>query len=431
MHAKVIQFAERPFIRNVMMLGSGSAAAQLITLLLSPFITRLYGPEAYGMMGVFISFTFIIIPVAAMTYPEAMILANNSNEASGLARISMICSLAVASGIGLLLFLFNKEVISLFNLQGIGNLLYLIPVIVIFSAYLEIIESWLVRTKQFGVKAKVEVVQASLLQGSRLGIGSFYPLSLILIISWSLGIAGKAFLLSSFSSNEKKLKFSWNLNQGTSLKKIAISYKDFPLLRAPQTILYGISEGLPVLLLAGLFGPASAGFYSIGRTVLSMPTNLITRSVGSVLYSKFVETATNHGDLKKILLKSTLALAAIGAFPFGIICLFGPEIFVLVFGPEWLMAGEYSRWIAIWVFFLLISNPSRELMPVLSYQGFHLKFTILSLITGICSLGLGAYIFASEIAALAIFGISAGILNLMFIIITVFLCKNFKFQERV
>ena len=64
-----------PFVRNVIILSSGTAGAQIIAILLSPIITRLYGPEAYGLMGTFNAMISIITPVVALTYPIAIVIA--------------------------------------------------------------------------------------------------------------------------------------------------------------------------------------------------------------------------------------------------------------------------------------------------------------------------------------------------------------------
>jgi len=36
-------------VRNVALVGSGTAGAQAITMAFSPVITRIYGPEAFGL----------------------------------------------------------------------------------------------------------------------------------------------------------------------------------------------------------------------------------------------------------------------------------------------------------------------------------------------------------------------------------------------
>src|SRR5699024_2967087 len=139
-----------------------------------------------------------------------------------------------------------------------------------------------------------------------------------------------------------------------NIKRLAREYYDFPLYRAPETFLNAISNSLPILMLAAFFGPASAGFYSIGRTVLSMPSRLIGKSVGDVFYPIIATAANNNENITKLIIKATLALGFVGILPYGLIIAFGPYIFSLVFGSEWIIAGEYARWIALWSFFVFL-----------------------------------------------------------------------------
>ncbi|MBO1928615.1 hypothetical protein J4731_01440 [Providencia rettgeri] len=43
-------------------------------MLFSPIITRLYGPEVFGILGTFTAILTVITPIAALTYPIAIVL---------------------------------------------------------------------------------------------------------------------------------------------------------------------------------------------------------------------------------------------------------------------------------------------------------------------------------------------------------------------
>ena len=55
-------------------------------------------------MGLFKTFCFLIITVAALVYPSAIILTNIDDEAHELARISLYISVAIAKLTPVLLF---------------------------------------------------------------------------------------------------------------------------------------------------------------------------------------------------------------------------------------------------------------------------------------------------------------------------------------
>src|SRR5699024_7196364 len=101
-------------------------------------------------------------------------------------------------------------------------------------------------------------------------------------------------------------------NEKYSIKYLAKKYYDFPVYRAPQVLLNGVSMSLPVLMLTTFFGPVSAGFYTLSRTALSAPTQLIGKAVGDVFYPRISEAAHKKEDITGILIKSTISLFLVG-----------------------------------------------------------------------------------------------------------------------
>lgn len=48
LRSRINYFSRSKFVRNVLAVATGVAAAQAISLAFMPFLTRLYGPEAFG-----------------------------------------------------------------------------------------------------------------------------------------------------------------------------------------------------------------------------------------------------------------------------------------------------------------------------------------------------------------------------------------------
>ncbi|WP_368297489.1 lipopolysaccharide biosynthesis protein [Cytobacillus firmus] len=423
MRCKLQEMLKKSFVRNVIIMVTGTAAAQAISMLLSPVITRLYGPEAYGIMGAFIALVAILAPIASLTYPIAIVLPKSDSEAIGIIRLSLTISTMIAVIVFLILFVFYQSVINIFNLNEVGGFLYLIPVTIFFAGILQVTEQWLIRMKQFKVSARATFVQALITQGSIVSVGFFYPIPSILVIIQSLREGLKAYLMLLFVKKEGKQLFK--INKEFSIKTLLKKYYDFPFFRAPEVFLNALSQSLPILMLTSFFGPASAGFYTICKTVLNMPAQLIGKSVGDVFYPRVAEAANNNENITRLISKATISLAIIGIFPFGIVIIYGPWLFSLVFGSDWLGAGEYARWIALWSFFALLNLPSVKSLPVLSAQAFQLKYTIFMLIIRIVMLGIGYYVFNSDKIAIALFGISGALLNFGLILITLSISKKY------
>ncbi|MFG6121496.1 lipopolysaccharide biosynthesis protein [Thalassobacillus sp. B23F22_16] len=423
------KFSNKKFIRNVITVASGTAAAQAITMLFSPIITRLYGPENYGVMGTFIAIIAIVTPIAALTYPTAIVLPKSDNHAKGIVRLSLYITMAITIITAIVLFLFNQQIIELFNIETISPYLFLIPVAILLGGFLQVVEQWLIRTKQFRITAQVSVIQALIIHGGQAGLGYIHPVASVLVLFSAIkdGVKGSLMLLFS-QKGEQRLSFI--PKDKTSVKKLAIYHKNFPLYRAPQVFLNATSQSLPILMLTTFFGPVSAGLYSIGRTVLNIPSTLIGKSVGDVFYPRISEAANKGENLTKLIKKATITLAVVGILPYSLVVLLGPWLFTFVFGQDWTIAGEYARWLSLWVFFMFINQPSIRALLVLNAQSFHLKFTVLTLITRVVALAIGYYFFSSDLLAIALFGISGAILNLLLIFITLKFSEKFDRQRR-
>src|SRR5699024_6153459 len=276
MKKKVNQLFKSVFVRNVLIMATGAVGAQAVTLILSPFITRLYGPEAFGIMGTFKAIMNTIIPISALTYPIAIVLPKSDQNAKGLIRLSLSISVGLSVLALIILMLFNRQIAIIFNLNKVSFYLYLIPFVVILSGLMQSVEQWLIRTKQFAINARATFYQSIFTYGGQAGIGFFYPNPAILVILTAFNNGIKALLMiifsrkSSYVEDERKLK-----EENESIKRLAKKYYDFPLYRAPETFINAISQGTPVLMLTVFFGPAAAGFYTIGRTTLSIPGRLI------------------------------------------------------------------------------------------------------------------------------------------------------------
>ena len=84
MNKRINKGLDSKFIKNVIIMLTGTVGAQVVLLALSPVITRLYGPEAFGIMGTFNSMINIIVPIAALTYPVAIVLPKSEEKAKDL-----------------------------------------------------------------------------------------------------------------------------------------------------------------------------------------------------------------------------------------------------------------------------------------------------------------------------------------------------------
>ncbi len=415
----------KPFIRNVISLSSGTVVAQIINMLFSVLLTRLYGPVSYGIMGSFQAIISIIIPVAALSYPLSIVLPKDNRTALGLSNISLLITGINALVATILLFIFNDKIVHILNIEGVSTYIYLVPLVLVFSGIFQTLEKWLMRQQEFNILAKSVVTESLFTNSSKFLIGLIYPSASVLTFFTALKNGIKTFVIIIYT---KMFTFKSSNLLSFSLKeliRLASKYKDFPLYRAPNQFLNSITSNLPLLLLTSLFGPASAGYFSIGRTVLGVPSTLIGKSVGDVFYPRISKAVNNKERIAPMLKKSTMYLAIIGIIPYGIIILFGPQLFSIIFGKEWVTGGKYAQLLSIWIFMDFLRLPSVNTLPVLKKQNLLLLFTTLLLLIQTVSFFIGYYVFNSDVTAILLFSLSGAILNMLLIVITYFQSKKY------
>ena len=397
-------------LRNIVTVVSGTAGAQAITLAFMPVITRIYGPEAYGVLGTFLSVTMMLIPVAALTYPIAIVLPKRDGDARGLVRLALATALVLAALVALALQLFGERLAAVADISIIQPYLMLIPFVMFCGAALEICQQWLFRTQRFRITASVAVGHSLLFNSIRTVAGLLQSSALVLVCTTALQQALHAAMLGLAMLRAKPHTDNHHGDaeqDSPGMLELARQHSDFPKFRAPVMLINAVSQHLPTLVLAAYFGPAAAGFFALCKQALTMPTNLIGKSVADVYYPRISRAIHDREPVAAMLLKATAALGLVGLVPFTLVAVIGPWLFALVFGEQWHVAGEYARWLALAEYVIFVSRPCVVAVPALSLQGRFLLFEMFSTSLRVLSLFGGALLIGNALATVQAFAVAS------------------------
>ena len=78
------------FLRNVVLLASGTAGAQVITIGTMPFLSRLYNPEAFGVLAVFAAVTSFFTVLSTFKYELAIVLPREDDDAANIFALTCL-----------------------------------------------------------------------------------------------------------------------------------------------------------------------------------------------------------------------------------------------------------------------------------------------------------------------------------------------------
>lgn len=418
------------FFKNVMKVAGGAAAGQVILLLASPFITRIFGAEIFGVWGIFNSVALIVTPVASLCYVTAIVLPDNEPDARIIARLSVAITTGVAILATIFFLVLGPQTRQWFS--GVGDSWHMFPLVgafVLIGSSGEIARQLLIRREKFGSVALATTATSSFTAVAQLGGGLLLPTAIMLIGSNVVAKAADAIvkwgLYIRASRNDTRTRATF-----ADYKKMAYLHRGFPIFKAPQTLVDALAKSLPIILLGGFFGAASAGFYTICRTTLLLPNNLIGNAISDVFYPRISRARKTGEKLYPLVLKATLLAATVGAIPVVVLVFFGPSLFALVFGAEWRIAGEYAQWLSLMTWGMMMNSPAIQAIQVLTLQRAHLFFTIGSITFRIGAMLTLILVLGSDVLGVAAYGLASVVATLLLILWILRKCRKFDQATR-
>lgn len=401
------------FIRNTLIVASGSAIAQAIGFSLTPIISRLFTPADFGVFGAFGAVAAFIAAGVTLEYSQAIMLPKDNNSALHLFLVSCIVTLIITSLLTLICFIAPLFISRLIGRRE-GWILALLVLSVLVTGFNVALQAWSVRAKAFRHTSSSQVIRSISSNSMQISFGLFNAGYAGLIFSAILAdLIASINLLKVFLLDFKTFmhSISW-----MRVKQVAREYRDFPLYSASQNIINSLSSGLPVIMLTHFFGVGVAGSYIFALHLLTNPMGLITRAMRQVLFQKASETQHQGGSLSSLYLKVTGTLFVIAILPVLIMLIWAPQIFAFVFGDRWHEAGGYARYMILWMLFVFCNVPAVLFARLIRIQRVVFLYDLLLLAIRLSVLTLGGFYF-SALNSVMLFSIVGALMNLGLIVL--------------
>ncbi len=376
------------FVQNLTLISSSKSVVFVVGFLFTPILTRVYGPEAYGLFAQFNAYLVVLSSLMTLGLNTALVVPKSEKEFIGLSQIILLTTLVVTG-----LFCLFLVVNSIFKWVLIVDSSYydflLIPALAL-SGLLVVLNGWNIRKKNFRKASFLSTINVfsskvfSLTFGVVTG-GNTLGIILAHILDLAIKCIGNNFILG------------WNRIKRLFISiesfKVLKSYAKYPISVLPsQWISIWIGQ-LPVLFLGPYFGAVLIGQYGLSNSILYIPIQLIGQgAMGPLLLQKSIELREQGGNFfAERIFKIQVALIVSSVFVFSVMYHFSEGMFTFFFGDEWVDAGRIASILSIFFAFDLISVPSSSIMRVLRMEEYSLYLSISRLV--LCSLGifLGIY----------------------------------------
>ena len=395
------------FAQNFAVTLSGSALVTAIGFLLSPVMSRIYPPAAYGQFAVFSSLASNLSMVTTLTYTAAFLLPKTEEKFFSLVQLTVALTIGMCMLLTGALVIGGSSVLHQLNVEALGNLFYTLPVVLLLFNLNSIMSGWYMREKQFLKRSSVEVTTALVGRGATIGYGWWAGGSVVGLL------LGEFFnrLTSTVSLASGSIRHSfgtlWRTFSWANIWTVATEYREFPFYFLPASFINVLSTQLPIYALSSGFGSTPVGLYSFSVGLLEIPINLIGNAILPVFWQKATETHNNEPErLPGMTLSLYYKLLYLGLLPFGVITVYGDILFKFVFGARWEMAGVYTGYLGYYYVFKLMSQATSPIYTVMGKQRYILWSNILLLICRAIGLSIGLVLHNLNLALL-LFGLGS------------------------
>lgn len=385
-------------LKDSSILAGGAGFGQVLMILSYPLLTRLYSAEAFGILAIVVALSGLFSHAGALRYELAIHLPEQARNGYTVFLVAILSAVFVAVGLYVCVLLAEllraKGELS----WGVGALIWFVPVLVFTESVQRALTYWGARQGQMQVVAIASIVQAAgnILVALVLAILGAGALGLVLgqIVGPVLAIGLLVLYLVIKWENRPAIT-------STDIKREARRFQEIPRFGVPQGLAYSIGANIPHLLLAGFFGLEVAGLYLLAQKVMRHPADMVAEA----LRQAFLRRMREWIALRQITVSMLKAMAGlfVVSFPGAVIIMAaGPWLFEFVFGVGWGSAGEYARYLLVFVLSGLVSMPVVAAIPALGMQRLHFFYEVIAAAGRTAGLIVG-YALGSDLAAIGLY----------------------------
>ncbi|NOS54908.1 MAG: lipopolysaccharide biosynthesis protein, partial [Cyclobacteriaceae bacterium] len=346
------------FAQNLAITFSGNVIAQVIGFAFTPFIARIYGPEAYGVFALFLAVTSNLSPVATLQFPSGYVAATDENEFYRIVKITFIVLVCTTFVYLLTILLYQNRLVSLFNVTELSPFIFWMPLYFFLMGFDYILLGWNIRLKEFKRGAAAKMVSTIASKGSTILFGIFsQPMAIGIIMGNLLSYPIESFvkLGPTIRGSIPKLfkPITWD-----ELKATLTKFKSYALFVTPGLFITNLSSQLPVYYFSLTFNQTTVGLFALANSIVNIPLSLIANSSTTVFLQKAAETMqSSPTDIKNLVRSLHQKLFLLSFSSLTLLAFTSEWIFKVVFGSAWEQAGTFATFLCIGAIFNVSYSP--------------------------------------------------------------------------
>ncbi|MDJ0304951.1 oligosaccharide flippase family protein [Dehalobacter sp.] len=387
----------------------GTTIAQILSIILIPITSRLYGPVYYGEFGVFTAAINSVNGLVCLGLISAIVSPEDDEEASVIYKICLMSCSTFAIVIILITTLLEPYFHVIEVSANYSWICGLMGIFMLFNNWATMSSTWGNRKKQYHLLMFNPIISSvvNFLTAFSLGMLGYKEYGLIVgaILSQVAVLIHLLLWIRPFRSHPR-----W-----TDLIKTIKKYKDFPKYQMPSNFLQGFGGQLPIIIMSIYFGTEFVGQYNMGQKLLYVPITIIGSAMGQVHFKQATDLVNNGQDIGAFSYKVIRSILLVAFVPLLACAIFGESIFEIFLGSQWTSAGIISQIRSYEFLFVSMYFSVSYILVVLKRQKMNLVYTISLLIWNNLAVLIGGSVFNNSYTAVVTLSIGGIILNFLFL----------------
>ncbi|HCY7766387.1 TPA: type 8 capsular polysaccharide synthesis protein Cap8K [Staphylococcus aureus] len=346
------------FIGDSFLMILSSGIAQVILIITTPIITRLYSPTEFGEFTIFSNIAMILIPIINARYDLLIVNTKNDRSANILSQISFLISLLILL-ILIPIFAISAWLYPNFILDFIFIIimLFLVSLTNIFTNYLN-------KERKYKVLSLINVFRAGSMALLQIIFGLLALGSLGLIIGFSLSY------IAGITLGYKTFKKHFNIvRDKEETKALFLENKNQLVYSTPSILLNSLSFSIVVFFIGILYTNTEVGIYGMAIRVLGIPVTIISLGLSKIFMQQANDYYIEYGNFRNLLLKFSSILVIVSIILYVPLYLFSEELVNILLGHSWVDAITVIKIvIPLFVIRLIVSTVSLSVIVLQKQQ---------------------------------------------------------------
>jgi lipopolysaccharide exporter len=393
------------FISHVATLVTGTAISQGITFAAMVVLTRLFAPEAFGLLALFMTIVSLFSVLGGARYELAIMLPADDREAANVFHVATLALIAICILSLLAVVLFHDRLAVVLGDPSLESWLWAIPAVLFVSGFNQILAYWCGRMKRFRHVAVSRIAQSLGTVAMQIALFLVHANGGIALIGgWIFGqsLGVMALLAQVIRQDGAFLLSSWD---GRGIPRLLSTYRNFPFYKAPYSFVSNSSSQLVVVAIRMFSSLTTVGLFSMASRAIYLPVTLVASSMNQVFYEK-AATETAPGHLESFV-NRVLRIQVLLMTPLLFFAAFESRlVFATILGTRWTESGAFASLLAFAGYMYFLTSWLDRLFDVNHRQRLALALEIAGNLVSLLALTVTLIVSGNALRAVAAFTIT-------------------------